>query len=48
MEAMRRADVPAAQKVCTDNLRKLAANDLKSSFQKLLSRKLQCIKLEGD
>ncbi|KAG5338749.1 MOS1T transposase, partial [Acromyrmex charruanus] len=47
MKGMRYADIPAIQKACTDILRAMPANDLKSSFEKLLSRANQCI-AEGD
>ncbi|KAG5318562.1 MOS1T transposase, partial [Pseudoatta argentina] len=46
MKGMRYADIPAIQKACTDILRAMPANDLKSSFEKLLSCANQCI--EGD
>ncbi|KAG5324965.1 SETMR methyltransferase, partial [Acromyrmex heyeri] len=48
MKGMRYADIPAIQKACTDILRAMPANDLKSSFEKLLSRANQCIEAEGD
>lgn len=48
MKGMRFADIPAIQKSCTDILRAMPAADLKSSFEKLLSRANQCIEAEGD
>ncbi|KYN16149.1 hypothetical protein ALC57_00194 [Trachymyrmex cornetzi] len=48
MKGMRYADIPAIQEACTDILRAIPANDLKSSFEKLLSRANQCIEAEGD
>ena len=48
MKGMRDADIPAIQKACTNILRAMPANDLKSSFEKLLSRANQCIEAEGD
>ena len=48
MKGMRYADIPAIQKACTNILRAMPANDLKSSFEKLLSRANQCIEAEGD
>ncbi|KAG5309751.1 MOS1T transposase, partial [Pseudoatta argentina] len=43
MKGMRYADIPAIQKACTDILRAMPANDLKSSFEKLLSRANQSV-----
>ncbi|XP_018406162.1 PREDICTED: putative uncharacterized protein FLJ37770 [Cyphomyrmex costatus] len=48
MKGMRYADIPTIQKACTIILRAMPANDLKSSFEKLLSRANQCIEAEGD
>jgi len=48
MKGMRYADIPDIQKACTDILRAIPGNDLKSSFEKLLSRANQCIEAEGD
>lgn len=46
MTDMRYVAIPANSRACTNILRVLPANDLKSSFEILLSRVNQCIEVE--
>lgn len=48
IRGMRYADVPAIQKACVNIFWDMPSNDLKSSFEKLLSRASERIEAEWD
>lgn len=48
MKGQRYLDIDAIQKACTDILRAMPVDDLKHSFDSLLSRAKRCIEAKGD